>query len=225
MIIHLVETYGERLKSIETFGVADQLSRRYVQYHDTSTVTAAGAEVHDRYSLMTSSLTLPRHQQPNGADRWAPGIKEMDSAEEDYFNGDEEEVPTEPVPLDVTDVSVEKPFELKRRRSADDDVEDELLQLSQNSNFTKCMLGFSSDTHFAASDDASGSRSSSSQSSSPPEKPLREKRRRDTEEHEDEIDRLSRSSKRVISPTDVKRKPSRGSLNGGRKIAISLGKK
>lgn len=54
---------------------------------------------------------------------------------------------------------------------------------------------------------------------------LREKRPRDTDEQDDEMDRLSRSSKRVVSPADVKRKPARGALNGGRKIAISLGKK
>jgi hypothetical protein len=53
----------------------------------------------------------------------------MDSLEEDYFNGDEEEVPTEPLPAE--EVVAEKPFELKRRRSADDDGDDELLQIAQ----------------------------------------------------------------------------------------------
>ena len=62
-------------------------------------------------------------------------------------------------------------------------------------------------------------------SSPSPHKILREKRTRDAAEQDDEIDRLARSPKRVISPSDVKRKPSRGALNGGRKFAISLGKK
>lgn len=167
-----------------------------------------------------------RHLQPNGADRWGPGIKEMDSMEEDYFNGDEEEdIPTEPVPAE--EVTPEKPFELKRRRSTDDD-DDELLQLAQKSPLAK---GTTTPFHTvltAAADDSNGTKPSpsASPSSSPPsDRLLREKRPRDTDEHEDEMDRLSRSSKRVVSPTDFKRKPSRGTINGGKKIAISLGKK
>jgi hypothetical protein len=70
-------------------------------------------------------------------DRWSTGIKEMDSAEEDYFNGDEEEVSTEPLP--AAEVAIEKPFELKRRRSTDDDGEDELLQIAQRSTHIKGM--------------------------------------------------------------------------------------
>jgi len=43
---------------------------------------------------------------------------------------------------------------------------------------------------------------------------------------EEDLDRLSRSNKRVVSPTEVKqRKHARGPLKVGHKIAISLGKK
>jgi len=159
-------------------------------------------------------------------DKWATGIKEMDSVEEDYFNGDEDDdVSTEPLPTE--DITTEKPFELKRRRSADDEGEDELLQIAQRPN-TKGSSSTPSPCSYEATEDSNGTRpsSSSSPTSSPPsEKPPREKRPRDSDEQEDEMDRLSRSSKRVVSPTDVKRKPSRGALNGGRKIAISIGKK
>jgi hypothetical protein len=205
VIIHIVEMYGERFKTIETFGIVDEINKRYAQLHDTSTVTAsAGGEIIDR------------HQQPNGAVRWGPGIKEMDATEEDYFDRDEDEsLPVEPLPAD-DELGVEKPFELKRRRSPDDEGEDQLLQLAQRSPPAK-----------ENADNSNGTKTSSSPpSSSPvPDRVLREKRPRDTDEQDDEIDRLSRSSKRVVSPTDVKRKPARGALNGGRKIAISLGKK
>jgi hypothetical protein len=78
------------------------------------------------------TLTPSRHQQPNGVDRWATGIKEMDSVEEDYFNGDEEEeVPVEVMPAEELDM--EKPFEVKKRRCVEDDGDDELLQLAQRS--------------------------------------------------------------------------------------------
>jgi len=57
----------------------------------------------------------------------------MDSAEEDYFNGDEdEEVVGRPLP-DEEDETMEKPFELKRRRADDDEGDDELLQIAQRS--------------------------------------------------------------------------------------------
>ena len=82
------------------------------------------------------TLTPSRHQQPNGVDRWATGIKEMDSAEEDYFNGDEEEeVPVEVMP--AAELNIEKPFEVKRRRCIEDDGDDELLQLAQGSPHSK----------------------------------------------------------------------------------------
>ena len=54
---------------------------------------------------------------------------------------------------------------------------------------------------------------------------LREKRQRPPDEMDDEIESLARNAKKVVSPTDIKRKPSKGALNGGRKIAITLGKK
>jgi hypothetical protein len=126
--------YGERFKTIETFGIVDEINKRYAQLHDTSTVTAsAGGEVIDRFASFRNSLTASRHQQPNGAVRWGPGIKEMDATEEDYFDRDEDEgLPVEPLPTDE-ELGVEKPFELKRRRSPDDEGEDQLLQLAQRS--------------------------------------------------------------------------------------------
>ncbi len=49
VIIHIVELYGDQFKSIETYGVVEQISRRYAQYHDTSGVVAnSGTEAIDR---------------------------------------------------------------------------------------------------------------------------------------------------------------------------------
>ena len=150
----------------------------------------------------------------------------MDSAEEDYFNGDEEEVPAEPLPVDE-EPNAEKLFELKRRRSEDDDGDDELLHIAQRSPQSKGMYLKFCDTHIQADDDSNRFKPSDAPPTASPssERLLREKRPRDSDDQEDEMDRLTRSSKRVVGPTE-KRKPSpRGSLNGGRKIAISLGKK
>jgi len=49
VIIHIVEMYGERFKLIDTFGVVEQINRKYAQYHDTSGVTGNAVEPIDRY--------------------------------------------------------------------------------------------------------------------------------------------------------------------------------
>jgi len=55
----------------------------------------------------------------------------MDSTEEEYFNGDEEEeVPVEPIPDEAP--GPEKLLDLKRRRP-DEDGDDELLQPAESS--------------------------------------------------------------------------------------------
>ena len=53
VIIHIVEMYGERFKLIETFGIVEQINRKYAQYHDTSLATPnAGDEIIDRYRTL-----------------------------------------------------------------------------------------------------------------------------------------------------------------------------
>ena len=126
--------YGEQFKSLQTFGIVDEINKRYAEIHDASTVAAStGGEVIDRFHSMGNLLILSRHQQPNGAVRWGPGIKEMDATEEDYFDRDEDEtLAIEPLPTEE-EVGIEKSFELKRRPSPDDEGEDELLQLAHRS--------------------------------------------------------------------------------------------
>jgi hypothetical protein len=40
-VIHIVETFGEKFKSIQTFGVVEEISQRYAQYHETPEVYSA----------------------------------------------------------------------------------------------------------------------------------------------------------------------------------------
>jgi protein phosphatase 4 regulatory subunit 3 len=197
-------------------------------YHDTSVPsTNPEGEAAERCFLPAFCSDPIRHQQPNGMDRWAPGIKEMDSTEENYFNADEEEE-IGPEPLPVEGPMVNKPLELKRRRSREDDADDELLQLAQRSPNAKrtCPPHDGNKDSCLVDDDQNVNKSPSSPTSSnvPTETTLGEKRAREPDE-QDEVDRLSRSAKRVVSPTDVKRKSPRGGLNGGRKITITVGKK
>ena len=164
-----------------------------------------------------SPLTF-RHILPNGVEKYAPGIKEMDSSEENYFNEDEEEIPVELIHSD--EPAPEKLLDLKRRRH-DDDADDELIHLAQKPPKVN------GKNHFSVSltIDLGSNGTSSSPTSSPSDKTLTSKRPRDEDDQEDELERLGRGSKRVISPTDVKRKSSRNSLNGRGKIALPVGKK
>jgi hypothetical protein len=83
-------------------------------------------------NFLPTRILLTRRHQPNGVDKWGPGLKEMDAVEENYFNEDEEEgVASEPSPPE--DITHQRIFELKRRRSLEDDVEDQLSRLSQKS--------------------------------------------------------------------------------------------
>jgi hypothetical protein len=158
-----------------------------------------------------------RHVLPNGVEKYAPGIKEMDSTEENYFNEEEEEIPVELIPSE--EPGPEQIVDLKRGRQ-DDDADDELLHLAQKSPKVNGKKNF----RVPLTIDHGSNGASSSPTSSPSDKTPTSKRPRDDDEQEDELERLGRSSKRVISPTDVKRKSSR-SLNGRGKIALPLGKK
>lgn len=210
--------YGERFKLIETFGVVEQIHRKYAQFHDVAAAsTTTRDEPIDRFAVPRFA-TKVRHQLPNGIDRWGTGIKEMDSTEEEYFNGDEEEeIPVEPISTE--EPGPEKALNLKRRRQ--DEEEDQLLQLNEKPPKVAGKKGF----RISLTLDNGSNSASSPPTPSPSDKTFAPKRPRDADEQEDEMERLGRGSKRVISPTDVRRKSSRSSLNGGRKIAISIGKK
>lgn len=158
-----------------------------------------------------------RHILPNGVEKYAPGIKEMDSTEENYFNEDEEEIPMEPI---SSEEPGPEPFVDLKRGRPDDDADDELLHLAQKSP----KVNGKNNSGVSLTVDHGSNGASSSPTSSPPDKTPTSKRPRDDDDQEDELERLGRGSKRVISPTDVKRKSSR-SLNGRGKIALPLGKK
>jgi len=226
-MIHIVETFGERFKTIETYGVMQLISIRYAQYHEVR--DGFPAEVSDKCDLCLYVLRRCRHQQPNGTDRWGTQVKEMDTVEENYFNGDEDDEDVSSDLFPIEEVNSVKTFELKRRRPDEDDGDDELSQIAQRSQHQKGTLSYDLLLKTASPEQSSTSKilksSPSSSPSPPPEKGPREKRQRESDDVEDDIERLPRSNKRVISPTDVKHKHPRGQLNVGRKIAISIGKK
>jgi len=59
IIIHIVEMYGERFKPIETFGVVEQIHRKYAQFHDVSSpATTTTGEPIDRLAIPLTQLIL-----------------------------------------------------------------------------------------------------------------------------------------------------------------------
>ncbi|EPS45663.1 hypothetical protein H072_362 [Dactylellina haptotyla CBS 200.50] len=80
LINHLVENYREKLQEITYVDTFSQLIIKYDQLHDTTLPYSADEDAANRNAI-------------NGGKRW-DGLKDLDAAEEEYFNGsdDDEEV-------------------------------------------------------------------------------------------------------------------------------------
>lgn len=80
LITHLVEQYRDKLQSITYVDTFSSLMVKYDQLHDKTVPYSADED------------TTPRNSM-NGGKRWE-GLKDLDAAEEEYFNGsdDDEEV-------------------------------------------------------------------------------------------------------------------------------------
>ncbi|KAK6532849.1 Platinum sensitivity protein [Arthrobotrys megalospora] len=77
LINHLVEQYRERLSEITYVDTFSSLVIKYDQIHDTTVPFSADEEVGNRNAV-------------NGGKRWE-GLKDLDAAEEEYFNGSDDE--------------------------------------------------------------------------------------------------------------------------------------
>lgn len=86
IVLHLVEKYGEQIKNITYVDTFQTLYLRYEQ------LQGYGAEEADS-TLYSQEEDLPGQRMQANGSRWQ-GVKEMDAAEEEYFNtsDDEEEV-------------------------------------------------------------------------------------------------------------------------------------
>lgn len=85
IVLHVVEKYGDKLRNITYVDTFQSLILRYDQ------MQGYGADATDS-TLFSQDEVMSGRVQPNGQ-RWQ-GVKEMDAAEEEYFNtsDDDEEV-------------------------------------------------------------------------------------------------------------------------------------
>ncbi|KAG2416154.1 hypothetical protein HFD88_007347 [Aspergillus terreus] len=81
IVLHVVEKYGEKLRNITYVDTFQNLILRYEQ------MQGYGAETADT-TLFSQDDGMSARMQPNG--RWQ-GVKEMDAAEEEYFNASDDE--------------------------------------------------------------------------------------------------------------------------------------
>lgn len=85
IVLHVVEKYGEKLKNITYVNTFQDLILRYEQMQGYGTEAES--------TLYSQDESIPARRVPPNGQRWQ-GVREMDAAEEEYFNtsDDEEEV-------------------------------------------------------------------------------------------------------------------------------------
>ena len=247
MITHVVENYREKLEYITYVDVFQELILRYDQmqgYNPEMEGTLFGQEED------SSTPAVPARM--NGASQRWQGVREMDAAEEEYFNtsDDEDELATvakaKPHTLPSTITNGASPLVKPLVDYPDDDSDENTeIRFTDFSSKTHSPSTLGKDTRSPTPTNDHVSPSSPhttipvSTTHSPLER-LSEKRRRE-EDEEDELGKLSLSKRRTSSiastnsnPTNfLRRKKSftnareangggGGGGGGGKKIAISL---
>ena len=192
IILHIVENYREKLKDITYVDTFQNLISRYDQMQ--------GYNPDMDTTLFSQDEETPTRTQVNGGQRWQ-GVKEMDAAEEEYFNtSDDEDELAAKKPNTIPIVNGTSPL-IKPLVDYPDDDEDAM-------DTTKTELPPT--PHNDRPSDNPSSQPTTPQESSPkpttttplttttPPERLSEKRRRE-EDEEDELGKLSHSKRRSSS--------------------------
>lgn len=198
VIIHLVENYREKLQGIGYVDTFETLILRYDQFQgyipEDPTLYSQGQE------------GTPSRSNVNGNQRWQ-GVKEMDAAEEAYFNtsDDEDELANKKTtpkrhPV-INGISA-----LARSLVDYPDDEEETMDAHARVMERKPIERMNAQ----AVDETSGASTSPSSSAPPPER-MSEKRRREEADEEDELGKLSTSKRRSSSISSTSSGMSMGS--------------
>ena len=228
LIRHIAETYREKLQDITYVDLFQELVLRYDQMQDYNPEME-----HSLFPQEDDST--PSRVKMNGSQRWQ-GVKEMDAAEEEYFNtsDDEDELAAKPKVLSPATNGVSplsKPL-VDYPLDEDDDESTEIKFRDIGSATSPSAAD--ADTSSTLPADISSPRTTTPIPQTPPER-LSEKRRREDDE-EDELGKLSLIKRRSSSissvgsknnnaPNFLRRKKSfitNKDSPAGKKIAISL---
>lgn len=224
LISHLVENYRERLLKITYV-------HTFVNFVESYDETQGFASAYDNSFLDTEDDTPKRSENGRGS-RWDNGIKDLDAAEEDYFNAsDDEDENVGKSPSDRASLHRASPSKPLVDYNSDEDTEN----MDADVFVSIAMKGDSTSDSSSNSSNGGALTPKSSPSPAPPER-LSEKRRRE-EDEEDELGKLSHHKRRNSSSSAAsntssilrKKRSFSNGINGSpgnnskpSKIAISL---
>jgi protein phosphatase-4 regulatory subunit 3 len=223
IISHLVENYRDKLKDIT---YVDIFSNFIIRYDQTQ-----GFAPSMETSFLDTEDDTPKRPETGRGNRWETGIKDLDAAEEEYFNtSDDEDDAIGKAPSSRRSINGSSPLSKPLVDYTSDD-ENDTMDLSAG-----ILEGVDENTPPSVKSSDNGVvLTPTSSAPSPPEK-VSEKRRRE-EEDEDEMSKLSQPKRRNSSSSvgsntsSVLRKkksftntPHGGGGSGGKanKIAITL---
>ena len=191
VIVHVVENYREKLQAIEYVDTFQTLILRYDQMQG-----GYNPEV-DSTLFSQDADGTPNRGNVNGNQRWQ-GVKEMDAAEEAYFNtsDDEDELANKKVSGKRPAMANGGPTLAKSLVDYPDDDEDNMdadAQVEDGKPKEKTGSQLLSEK----------ARSRLPLASNPPPERLSEKRRREEDDEEDELGKLSTSKRRSSSVSSM----------------------
>lgn len=216
VIVHVVENYREKLQAIEYVDTFQTLILRYDQmqggYNPEVDATLFGQDPEE----------TPNRNNVNGNHRWQ-GVKEMDAAEEAYFNtsDDEDELANKKVTSKRPSTVNGSPALGRSLVDYPDDDEETMdadAQVMERKSIEKTNPQLHSERV----------RSRLPVPSTPPPEKLSEKRRREEDDEEDELGKLSTSKRRSSSISSTSSAISIGSHSGNvlrRKKGFNSGSK
>ncbi|KAI4086098.1 MAG: hypothetical protein LQ344_007851 [Seirophora lacunosa] len=188
VIMHVVENYREKLQEIGYVDTFETLIIRYDQFQ--------GYNPEDPTLFGPGQDGTPSRSNVNGNQRWQ-GVKEMDAAEEAYFNtsDDEDELANKKAaPKRPSAVKGTSPL----ARSLVDYPDDEEETTDAHGGRAMERKPIERMNAQAVDENATSSASRSASRAPPPER-LSEKRRREEADEEDELGKLSNSKRRSSS--------------------------
>ena len=230
IILFLVENYREKLQEVTYVDTFQNLILRYDQmqaFNPDMDTTLFGPE----------GDHTPNHVKTNGNQRWQ-GVRDLDAAEEAYFNtsDDEDEISTKTNTQTTVPSTNGASSLLKSLVDYPDDDEDIVDEKTQYTPLTS-----ENEQTSKSGEDTISPEAKPRMLQTPPPERLSEKRRREEDDEEDELGKLSHTKRRSSSvsstgstnnsagtPNNVlRRKKGFGSNNkdsptGAKKIEISL---
>lgn len=195
IILHIVENYREKLKDITYVDTFQNLILRYDQMQ--------GYNPDMDTTLFSQDEETPTRTQVNGGQRWQ-GVKEMDAAEEEYFNtsDDEEDMAAKKqnsLPVTNGTSPITKP--LVDYPDDDDDAMDTSKPEPSPHQKDPPTDENPTNPNLEATHSPKPTTTTTLPSTTPPER-LSEKRRRE-EDEEDELGKLSHTKRRSSSTSSL----------------------